>query len=473
MALGSRKDARQEALFVVPSQLTVPGHPFYERVGRLLAEHDFDRFCEEQCAPHYAAVMGRPGLPPGNYFRLMMIGYFERLESDRQIAWRVADSLSLRAFLGLALDERTPDHSTLSGTRRRLPLAVHQAVFAKVLAILAQAGLLRGETLGVDATMVAANASLKQLRTRLDGQSYTAYVRELMAQDPAAPKDPTAEDVGRYDRRRRGKKLSNADWHNPHNPEARLGRMKDGRTRFCEKVEHAVDLTTGAVVGVTVQPGDTGDPQSVLATLAEAAHQLGEVKAELAAQQAEQPRAPGRPPARRLVAEVVADKGYHSDETCRVLQDLGCRTYLSEPARGRRRWRGKAAEQAAVLANRRRIRGERGKRLLRQRGELLERPFAHYLDGGGLRRMHLRGHENITKRLLVHVAGFNLGLALRQLCGAGTPRACAALLRALSAAFWRRLAPLAAFTALLLRPWRQPANELTPPNFRRDSLQAA
>lgn len=424
MAIGRRRAAQQD-LFVSHEHLQqAPGHPFYERLSRLLAEHDFDVFAEKLCAEHYAGNVGRPGLPPGTYFRLLLLGYFENLPSERQIAWRVADSLTLRQFVGYQLTDRTANHSTISKTRRLLPLAVHTAVFVKVLEILAQHKLLRGKTLGVDATTLEANAAMRSIRDRVTGQSYQDYVRELMAADPEASDDPSDDEVGRYDRRRKGRKTSNQDWHNPHNPDAKITKMKDGRTHFAEKCEQAVDLDTGAVVAISVQGADVGDTSSIYPTLSACADNLNEVKQAVREAQADAPKRPGAQPDRDLLCDVVSDKGYHSRDVCEELSgsQMAIRTYLSEPARGRQKWQGREDAQKAVYANRRRIGSERGKQLMRRRGELLERPFAHYLDHGGMRRVWLKGHENIRKRLLIQVAGFNLGLVMRQLVGSGTPR---------------------------------------------------
>jgi transposase len=422
MALGKR-EAKQQDLFVTSEALqAAPGHSFYDRLGKLLLSQDFDEFAEEICAPFYAEK-GRPSLPPGTYFRLMLLGYFERLCSERQIAWRVADSLTLRQFLGYSLSERTPDHSTISKTRRRLSLDVHQAIFVRVLQILADAKLLRGKTLGIDATDLASNASLRNLRHKVTDETYQSYVKDLMKDDPDEPDDPSDEQAGRFDRKRK-KSLSNQEWHNPNNPDAKVTRMKNGSTHFAEKCEHAVDLDTGAIIAVTVQGADRGDTESIWTTLGDAAHNLNQAKAKIREALKDQPDKSGTSHSRDMLCEVVADKGYHSRSICTELsaESRDIRSYIAEPARGRQRWRGDTESRDAVYANRRRIRGGRGRALMRKRGELLERPFAHYLDHGGMRRVWLKGHDNIAKRLLIHTAACNLGLLLRKTIGAGTPR---------------------------------------------------
>ena len=337
-------------------------HPFYQRLNQLLEESRFDEFVEGRCRQFYAAKRGRPSLAPGMYFRLLLIGYFEGIDSERGIAWRAQDSLALRRFLRVGLEESPPDHSTISRTRRLIDLETHREVFSWVLRLLAEKGLMKGQTLGMD--------------------------------------------------RKRERKGSNEEWKHPHDPDARITKMKDGRTHLAHKVEHAVDFQSGAVVAVNLAAADAGDTKTVGNTVAEAGEQIATVAGE--------PKSEGVNP--EGPKEVVLDKGYHSNEVLVELAEWQVRTYCSEPERGRRRWEGKAEEQAAVYANRRRIRGERGKKLLRQRGEKLERSFAHLYETGGMRRVHLRHHRNILKRLLVHVAAFNLGLVMRQKWGRGTPR---------------------------------------------------
>ena len=432
MALGRRRSIQQELFIVKDDIVKAPAHPFYTRLDRVLREHDFDAFCEALCRPYYADGFGRPGLAPGVYFRLLMLGYFERIPSERQIAWRVADSMSLRQYAGYGMTQETPDHSTISKTRRRLPLSVHSAVFSKVLEMLIAAGLLRGKKIGVDATTLQANASLRALVHNVSGKSYREYVKSLMAEDPNEPEDPSAEDIARFDRRRKGKKLSNRHWKNPHNPEAKIAKLKDGRTHFAEKCEHAVDLETGAVVGLTVQRADLGDTTTVERTLQEAAAQLQAVEPRLEEQSQREPCGPGRPHRRSWIQCLVADKGYHSAAVCAQILNQGIQPVISEPKGGRRRWQGERRKQQAFYTNRVHVRSDAGKRLLRKRGELIERAFTHYLDEGGMRRVWLKGHANIAKRLLVHVAGFNLGLLMRKLIGAATPRAWASRVGAFS-----------------------------------------
>jgi transposase len=411
MAMGTRKDQEQQEEMWIPQASLAKGasHPFYQRLNQLLEESRFDAFVEGRCQRFYAEKMGRPSVAPGIYFRLLLIGYFEGVDSERGIAWRAQDSLALRRFLRVGQEETPPDHSTISRTRRLIDLETHREVFSWVLGVLAEKGLLKGQTLGVDATTLEANAALRTIVRRDTGEGYQEFLKRL-AQESGIP-TPRREQLARLDRKR-AHKGSNEEWEHPQDPDARITKMKDGRTHLAHKVEQAVDFSSGAVVAVTVQPADAGDTATVGDTVCEAGEQIAAVA--------------GTKPAERVnpegPKEVVLDKGYHSNEVLAELADWKVRTYCSEPERGRRCWEGKTAEQAAVYANRRRIRGERGKRLLRQRGEMLERSFAHMYETGGLRRVYLRRHPNILKRLLVHAAAFNLGLVMRQLLGRGTPR---------------------------------------------------
>ena len=451
--MSMKKQARghQETLWIPHDAVaSSPGHPFYERLERVLREEKFDVFVESKCSSYYAKTQGRPSIPPGVYFRMLLIGYFERLDSERGICWRCSDSLSLRRFLGLALDEATPEHSSLSRIRTRLPLEVHSAVFGWVLGVLARKGLIDGKTLGVDATTLEANAALRSIVRRDTGESYESFLQDLARE--SGIETPTREDIVKLDKKR-PKKGSNKDWVNPHDPDAEIMKMKSGGTHLAHKAEHAVDMSgEGAVLAVTLHGGAKGDTNSLPDTLEEAQSNLGELADDEDA---------GEQLHEDVGREVVADKGYHGNDTLLALLGEEYRTYISEPARGRRKWKNKEDEQAATYANRRRIRGERGKRLLRRRGELLERPFAHYLEAGGMRRTHLRKHGNILKRLLVHVAGFNLGILMRTLIGKGTPKEYAELKAALRVAF-------SCFVSLLLdyfrpmRPARCPNSPIQP-----------
>lgn len=399
--MGKRKRDRQPAMWVTTTDLpTAASHPFYRRLNQLPREHGFDDFVKAQCASFYAATMGRPGLPPGIYFRLLLIGYFEGIDSERGIAWRAA----IRWHCGISWAGSTrraagplddfPDAPPYC--RRNASRGVHVGG-----AVPRACGVDQGKTIGLDATTLEANATLRSIVRRDTGEGYEDFLARLAKASGIGT--PTRADLARLDRKRK-KKGSNVDWTHPHDPDAKITKMKDGRTHLAHKAEHAIDLETGAIVGVTVQGADQGDTTTMQQTLPEAAAQLEAVAA--VTDDAVKP-----------IEEVVADKGYHSRTTVHDLETLEIRTDISEPDRGPQSWIDQRAERDAVYANRRRISGARGKRLLRRRGELLERPCAHLYETGGLRRAHVRGHENVLKRLLVHASAFNLGLWMRRLFG--------------------------------------------------------
>ena len=429
--MGRRKDrAQTPGRWIAANELPpTGGHPFYQRLNQVLEAHGFDEFVEAQCAPFYATSIGRPSLTPGTYFRLLLIGYFEGIDSERGIAWRTADSLALRGFLGLGLDEVPPEHSTISRTRRLIDLETHRAVFTWILQVLATADLVKGKTIGIDATTLEANAALRSIVRRDSGETYQEFLTRLA--QASGIETPSRADLARLDRKR-PKKGRNTEWRHPHDPDARITKMKDGRTHLAHKAEHAIDLQTGAIVGVTVQGADQGDTTTIAETVTTAAEELEAVAAVTDGETT-------------VIDEVVADKGYHSNQVLVDLAALDLRTYIAEPDRGRRQWTRKAVARDAVYANRRRIRGARGRALQRRRSERLERPNAHLYETGGMRRTHLRGHVNILKRLLVHSGGFNLGLVMRTLIGVGTPRGLQgrmAALMALLIALWTHVVDL-------------------------------
>jgi transposase len=417
MAMGTRKKReRQEDLWVVSSEVVgTPSHVFYDRLNQILDQHHFDRNVEQLCRRYYKGRLGRPSITPGAYFRSLLLGYFEGIDSERGIAWRLADSLSMRKFIGYALTEETPDHSTISRTRRLYSVETHKAVFRWVLKILGEEGLVEGKTVSIDATMLEANAALRSLVRRDNGQKYDDYLKDLAK--AAGIENPTREQLARLDRKRK-KKGSNKEWKNPYDPDARIAKMKDGSTHLAHKAEHAVDLSSGALLAVTLQGADQGDTTTIHQTLADA----GEAVAELIEHEAV--TAPMEQPKVNLggIEEAVADKGYHSGAVVQDLHAVDCRSYIPEPERGRRNWEGKQDEQKQVYANRRRVQGARSKRLQRKRSELTERSMAHMYETGGMRRVHLKGRDNILKRLLVHAGGFNLALIMRKLVGIGKPR---------------------------------------------------
>jgi transposase len=409
-----------------------PRHAFYDWCNEVLAEAEFDEAVEMLCQPHYQDGVGRPSIPPGRYFRMLFVGQFEGLESEREIAWRCADSLSLHRFLRLADGETVPDHSTLSVTRSRLPLEIHHAVFGFILEIADRHDLVRGKRIGVDASTQEANAALRRLVRRDTGEDYQEMLRRLAKE--SGLETPSAEDLIRFDRARKGKTLSNADWASPTDPEARIARMKDGTTHLAYKPEHAVDLDTGVIVAARIHPADQGDTRTLAATLEQAEAMLDLV---------------GLAPTPETPAEMIADKGYHSREGLKALEDSAWKSRISEKEqKAFARWHGDDAARRAVYNNRARLKSTVARQAFKLRAEKVERSFAFILDIGGLRRTWLRGVENVEKRYLIQVAAHNLGLVIRQRFGAGTPRQAAALFwlvsdecQARGIAIWTILAP--------------------------------
>jgi transposase len=402
MALGTRKP-RQEELFIPTAKLaTGPGHPFYAKLNAVLADAGFDAFVEALCAPYYKEG-GRPGIPPGVYFRMLLIGYFEGLDSQRGIAWRCADSLALRTFLGFAITEDTPVHVTMTMIRKRLPESVYDKVFVFVLGMLEQKGLLRGKAVAIDATTLEANAAMKSIVRKDSGEDWKQYLQGLAKAEGI--ESPTEEDLRRLDRARTDKKVSNQQWQSPSDPDSRIAKMKDGRTHLAYKAEHAVDVVSEAIVATTVTFADKADPQSAPATLS-----LAEANLVLAGSETE-------------IAEVVMDKGYHDNGWLADLTARGVRTYIPERRQKTRRWTNKpAAYEAAFRANRRRVRGHKGRQLNRWRSERCERTFAHVCETGGGRRSWLRGQTNVSKAHTLKCAAYNLGLLLRKVWGLSKPR---------------------------------------------------
>src|SRR5271165_133398 len=398
-----------------------PANPFYTRLNTLLDEAGFEPFVEDLCRPYYAEGFGRPSVPPGVYFRMLLFGYFEGLSSQRAIAWRCADGRSAQAFLGLPPHKATPDHSSLTKIRLRLPDSVHEQVFVFVLKLAEDNGLLPGKTVAVDSTLLEANAALKTIVRRDSGDDWKGYLRKLAAE--AGIDNPSDEDLRRFDRQRKDKKVANEEWTSCSDPDSKIAKMKDGTTHLAYKAEHVVDLTTELILAAPVYSADQADSatlvESVVAaqvhlleaesgtSLEELAVQPKEVVAELTA-----------------VEEAVADKGYHKAETLATCAAAGVRTYIPEKRRKEDRvWTDKPAEwERAYRNNRRREGGSRSKRLQKLRSEKVERSFAHVCETGGGRRSWLRGLLEVGTRYLMQVAGHNLGIIMRWVFGKGTPR---------------------------------------------------
>ena len=400
-----RRGGKQQGMWVAATKMPrSPGHVFYEKLNEVLGEGGFDERVEQLCEPHYADRLGRPSIEPGVYFRMLFVGYFEGLSSQRGIAWRCADSLSLKSYLGLNAEETSPEHSSMTRIRKRLPEEVFEEVFRFVLELAVEHGLLKGKTIAVDATTLEANAAMKSLVRRDTGEDWKAYIKQLA--EAEGMEDPSDEDLRRFDKRRKGKKTSNKDWESKTDPSSRVTKMKDGRTHLAYKAEHAVDLDSEVIVGAVIHRADDADPDTVAVTV-----ELSRENLEKAG-------------SAKQIEEAVLDKGYHKAATLQQLEEqYGVRPYAAEPDRGRRKWTDKPeGQQGAVYNNRRRIRGRRGRKLGRLRSERVERTFAHVCETGAGRRAWLRGVVNVSKSHLMRSAAHNLNIIMLAMFGVGTPR---------------------------------------------------
>ena len=402
MALGRRKE-KQTELFIATKELVKgPGHPFYTKLNKVLADAGFDGFVEELCESYYKKG-GRPSIAPGIYFRMLFIGYFEGLGSQRGIAWRCADSLALRDFLGVSYTEATPVHASMTIIRKRLPEMVFDQVFQFVLKQLKEKGVLKGKTLGIDATTLEANAAMKSIERKDTGQDWNQYLKELAQAEGI--ENPTQEDLRRMDKGRKDKKVSNQQWQSRTDPEAKITKMKDGRTHLAYKAEHGVDLESEAIVSAHVTSADRSDSQTGPESLAVAQANLIAADRQIE------------------VKEMVADKGYHDNRLLTQCEERQVRTYIPERRQKTRRWTDKPpGYEKAFRGNRRRVRGAKGKRLSRWRSERCERTFAHVCETGGGRRTWLRGLENTGKVHTLRCAAYNLGVLLRKVWGICKPR---------------------------------------------------
>jgi len=406
MGMGRRQVDRQRELWIATDALaSVPQHVFYDKLNGILDDAGFDEFVEDICMPFYAET-GRDSIPPGVYFRMLFVGYFEGIDSQRGIAWRCADSLSLRNFLFLDVSKDSPDHSSLTKIRQRLPTSIHEQVFAFVLDIARRKMLLGGKTVGVDATTLEANAAMKSIVRRESGEDWKEYLRRLAEEDGVEINND--EDLRRFDKQRKKqgkKKVSNEEWVSDSDPESRIIKMKDGRTHLGYKAEHVVDLESEYILAATVYAGTDGDGKTLVPSLETAQANLIRAGSDV------------------VIEEAAADKGYHVNQALVDCRQIGVRTYIPEREIGRRRWIDKPPEmETAYRNNRRRMTRKKGKKLQRKRSELVERSFAHVCETGGARRTWLRGKRKINKRYQIHVAARNLGLLMRDLFGIGKPR---------------------------------------------------
>ena len=430
-----KKKAAQSEFWVVADQVVASAQTgFYAKLEETLESFGFAAKVRALCQPAYdKSGVGRPGIDPVVYLKMIMVGFFEDLPSERAIAARCADSMSIRAFLKYELDEKTPEHSSFTVIRQRLGLEIYQEIFTLTLQAMREHGLLRGKNLGIDSSVIEANASLRALVHRNTEEQYWDYVKRLAAQAGIDPEDAAA--VRRFDRHRPGKG-SNQAWQNPHDPDAKIGRTKDGATDMIYKPEAVVDLDTGAIVQADVHPGDQADHQEMATRVLEAQQTMNQ--------------ACEQPPDTLTITSVTSDKGYYAVGELEALQQEGIRTVIGDPIDNRRVDKLEPQEQRAVRAARRSVKSQSGKALLRRRGMHIERSFAHILDCGGLRRTTLRGWENLNKRFKLAAAFYNLSQLMRQLFGFGTPKQLAAALeRGKRALFCRLAAALICWTTVV------------------------
>jgi len=421
-----KKKAAQPEFWIAADQVVITARTgFYAKLEETLESFDFAAKVRALCAPAYdQSGAGRPGIDPVVYLKMIMVGFFEDLPSERAIAARCADSFSIRGFLKYELHEKTPEHSSFTVIRQRLGLEIYQQIFTLTLQALREHGLLRGKNLGIDSSVIEANASLRALVNRNTEEQYWDYVKRLAAEAGIDPEDATA--VRRFDRHRPGKG-SNQEWQNPHDPDAKIGRTKDGATDMIYKPEAVVDLDTGAIVQADVQPGDQADHKEMATRVLEAQQTINQACAQLLDT--------------LTVTSVTSDKGYYAVDQLQALQAEGIRTVISDPVDNRR---------GAVRGARRSVKSKSGKALLRRRGMHIERSFAHILDCGGMRRTTLRGWENLNKRFKLAAAFYNLSQLMRKLFRFGTPKQqAAAMERGGRGLFWCLVPVIIPMTAIV------------------------
>jgi transposase len=425
---GNKEKAAQPELWVATQPLAKSAKSsFYSKLDETLESFGFAAKVRQICAPAYKQTgIGRPGIDPVVYLKMIMVGFFEDLPSERAIAARCADSMSIRAFLNYELDEKTPDHSSFTVIRQRLGLDLYQRIFLLTLQALREHGLLRGKNLGIDSSVIEAHASLRALVHRNTEEQYWDYVKRLAAESGIDPDDAAA--VRKFDRHRPGKG-SNQEWVNPYDPDAKIGRTKDGATDMIYKPEAVVDLDTGAIVQAQVHPGDQADHKEMSTRVLEAQQNINEVA--------------GEELDTLTVQTITSDKGYYAVNELQALQQEEIRTVIADPIDHRRLDKLEPDQKKAVQTARRSVKSPSGKDLLRRRGMHIERSFAHILDCGGMRRTTLRGWENLNKRFKLAAAIYNLSQLMRKLFGIGTPKQLAASGRILFLQFTYLLAAIA------------------------------
>ena len=374
---------------------------FFRKVEEVLAEIGFGEEVHRLCRAAYSQRSdGRPGIDPVVYFKMLMVGFFENLPSERAIAARCEDSLAVRAFLGYGLDEATPDHSSLSVIRYRLPAEVYQAVFELILKALKECGLLKGRHVGIDSSVIEANASLKSLVVRNTEEAYWDYVKKLAQAAGIDPNDDKA--VRQFDRKRPGKKLSNEQFKNRHDADAKISRQK-GKTDLIYKPEHSVDMDSGVIIQAQLVAADSADSVELPERIQSVQDSLERLE-------------PGK-----KIKTVVADGNYHSLGNVCALQEAGLKVVIPDTNAAKRKEELLTESQRKALHKARQShQSKSGCRLMRMRGQHIERSFAHILDCGGMRKATLRGKVNLQKRYNFASTCYNLSQLLRKKFGCGT-----------------------------------------------------
>jgi transposase len=416
----SQRKVQQAEFWIARQDLArVQASRFYDKLDETLQALDFAAKVHALCAPLYSSgEKGRPPIDPVVYFKMLMVGFLEDLPSERAIAARCGDSLMIRRFLGYDLDEDTPHHSSFTVIRQRLSKEIYQAVFDIILEGLRAHGLLRGRHLGIDSSVMEANASLRALQNRNTGEAYWDYVRRLAAEAGVDPEDVSA--VRRFDKRRPGRKTSNQEWVNPYDSDAKVAKAKDGATDMLYKPENVVDLDTGAILGAEVRRADEADTEGLAERAMSVVALVDAIR--------EEASVAAQTPVPAVSATLTADKGYYCVAELEAIQESGIKTVISDPLRNRRIDTLIPEQRRVVRRARRSAKSAYGKALLRRRGMHIERSFAHLLDSGGMRRATLRGQHNLEKRYKIAAATYNLSQLLRHLFGIGTPKQAAARL---------------------------------------------
>jgi transposase len=397
---------KTEDMWVNRAQL-VKAHadPFLDRFNTFLQEFHFGDQVRALCAKHYTDGAGQPGVDPEVYFKMLLIGFFNNISSEREIVRRCHDSIAIRAFLGYGLTEEIPDHSTLCVIRHRYTSETFNKVFQLIMPSLEKLGLIKGKHVAMDTSAMAANASMKKLKNRMTGEEYRKYVEKLARAEGIDTSDPAA--TSRFDRKRK-KKVSNDEWVNPHDSDAKIGKMKTGNYRMIYKPEHTIDMDTGVILDAQICLGDMADNTNCVDRLIEA-----EMRAAEGLDNGEMDLP---------IETATLDKGYHDDDEIVKLSEYGIHANVPQRTTARRYDKMEESKRNILERSDAFVASEQGKDLLKKRGMYVERSFAHVLDAGGMRRTTLRGQENIQKRYIIAAMGFNCSLAMGVVFGYGTPK---------------------------------------------------